>query len=85
MRHICNYRKLILDMYTKNYGFIIARSEIIWTQKVDTIHFYLQTDTIMTLLNIIYTLKYDSNLISLDQFHESVILYHNHPNSIILK
>lgn len=37
------------------------------------------------LLNIAYTLKCNSNLILLGQFQESDILYHDHPNSIILK
>ncbi len=39
----------------------------------------------MTLLNIVYALKYDSNLISLGQLCESGISYYNHSDSIILK
>lgn len=39
----------------------------------------------MTLLNIVYALKCDSNLISLEQFYDSEISYRNHPDSMILK
>ena len=39
----------------------------------------------MTLFNVVYTLKCNSNLILLGQLQESDIWYHDHPNSIILK
>lgn len=39
----------------------------------------------MTMFNIIYTSKWDSNLILLDQPCQSEISYHKYPNSIILK
>ena len=39
----------------------------------------------MTLVNVAYTLKFDSNLISLGQLCKSGILYHDHPDSMILK
>ena len=39
----------------------------------------------ITLLNVAYTPKHDSNLISLGQFRKFGILYHNHPNSMILQ
>lgn len=39
----------------------------------------------MTLLNIVYIPKCNSNLILLGQFWELGILYHNYPKSLILK
>lgn len=39
----------------------------------------------MILLNIIYTPKYNSNLILLGQLWKSEILYYNHPNFMILR
>lgn len=41
--------------------------------------------TTMTLLNVAYAPKYDSNLISLRQLHKSGIWYYDYPNSIILR
>lgn len=72
-------------MYTQNYKFITAKSEIIRSQEVDIVYFPLQTDITITLLNVAYTPKCDSNLISLDQLRESGILYYDHSNSMILK
>lgn len=39
----------------------------------------------MTLLNVAYAPKCDSNLISLGQLRKSGILYHDHPDSMVLK
>lgn len=63
--YICNNRDLFSDMCTKNYKFITSGGEIIWSQEVGMVHFLLQTDTTMILFNVSYTLKCDSNLISL--------------------
>lgn len=85
LRHICNNRDLFWDIYIKNYEFITAGGEIIWSQEVGKVHFLLQINTTMTLLNVTYTLKCDSNLISLDQLRESSISYYDHPNLMIFK
>ena len=62
------------------------RGKIIYFQEVGIVHLLLQIGkTTMTLLNVAYALKCDSNLISLEQLHESGILYHNHLNSMVLK
>lgn len=84
-RHICNNNNLFSDIHTKNYKFITAGGEIIWCQEVGMVHFLLETGTTMTLLNVAYTPKRDSNLISLDQLQELGISYHNHLDSMILK
>lgn len=39
----------------------------------------------MTLLNVAYAPKCDSNLIPLGQLYKSRVLYHDHPNFIIFK
>lgn len=86
MRHICNNRELFLDIWSKNYEFITAGDKIIHSQEVGTVYLLFQSGkTTITLLNIIYTPKCNSNLISLGQLRKSGILYHNHPNFMILK
>lgn len=70
-------------MQIKNYEFITTGSDIIWSQKIGTVHFLLQTSIIMILLNIAYTLKYDLNVIILGQLQESDISYHSHSDSIL--
>lgn len=85
-RYICNNRKLFLDIQSKNYEFIMARGKIIHSQEVDKVHLTLQSrKTTMTLLNVVYAPKCDSNLISQGQLHKSDISYYNHLNSIVLK
>lgn len=84
-KYICNNKELYSDICTKNYNFITARSKIISSQKVDKIHFFLQTSIIITLLNIAYTPKCNSNLISLGQLQKLGIWYYNHFDSIISK
>ena len=86
LKHICNNRELFSDIRSKNYEFITAGGEIIHSQEVSTVHLLLQSGkTTMTLLNVAYAPKCDSNLISLGQLRESGILYHDHPNSMVLK
>ena len=84
LRHIRNNWEQLSDLQSKNYEFITAGGEVIWSPEVGTVHFPLQSGT-MTLLNVAYTPKYDSNLILLGQLRKSGISYHDHPNSIILK
>lgn len=77
-KHICKNRELFLDLKPKNYVFITAGREVIWSQEVGTVHLSLQSGK-MTLLNVVYTPKYDSNLISLGQlqnqkYHTMTIL-----------
>ena len=83
-RHICKNRDLFSDLQSKNFEFITVGGELIWFREVGTVQLSLQSRK-MTLLNIAYIPKYDSNLISLGQLRESRILYHDHPDSIILK
>lgn len=86
LRHICNNRKLFLDIRSKNYKFIMAGGKIIYSQKVGIVHLTLLSGkTKMTLLNVEYAPKCDFNLISLGQLRESGISYHNHLNSMALK
>ena len=85
-RHICNNRVLFSDIRSKNYKFITAGGEIIHSQEVGTVHLTLQSGkTTMTLLNVAYAPKCDSNLISLGQLRKSGISYHDHPDSMALK
>lgn len=84
-RHICNNRELFSDLRPKNYEFVTAGGEIIRSQEVGTVHLPLQSGTTMTLLNVAYTSKCDSNLILLGQLRESRISYHDHPDSMVLK
>lgn len=64
---------------------MIANRDIIRSEKVSTIQLALLNRLNITLLNIAFTLRYDSNLISLGQLKKARISYHNHPKSIILK
>lgn len=67
LRYICNNRELFLDIGSKNYKFIMIESKIIYSQKVSTIHLLFQSKKItIMLLNIIYGLKCNSNLILLE-------------------
>ena len=45
----------------------------------------MQGEKTVILLNVAYTPIYDSNLILLSQLCKSKILYHIHPDSIILR
>lgn len=86
LRYICNNRKLFLGIRSKNCEFVTASGDIFQSKKVTIVVLPIQGGkTTMRLLNIAYTPKYDFNLISLGQFRESGILYHNHSNSIIFK
>lgn len=67
LKYICNNRRLFLDMRINNNEFITTEGEIIQSLKVETIYFHLQIGIIMTLLNIIYVPKCNSNLILLGQ------------------
>lgn len=84
LRQICKNRELFSDLQSKNYKFITARKEVIQSRELGIVHFCLPSKKI-TLLNIAYTPKYNSSLISFEQLYESVILYHDHPDSRILK
>ena len=85
-RHICNNRELFSDIRSKNYEFVTAGGDIIRSKEVGTVHLPLQSGkTTMTLLNVAYAPKCDSNLISLGQLRDSGISYHDHPNSMVLK
>lgn len=74
-----------MDIWSKNYKFIIVGGKVIRSQEAGKVYLSLQNGTTMTLLNVIYTSKCNSNLILLGQLQELGILYHNYPNSIILK
>lgn len=63
----------------------MAGVKVIQSQEVGIVYFPLQNKTTMTLLNVAYTPKSNSNLILLDQLPESGILYYDHFDSIILK
>lgn len=63
-KHICKNRELFSDLRPKNYEFITAGGEVIRSREVGTVYFSLQSGK-MTLLNVAYTPKCDSNLISL--------------------
>ena len=82
--HICNNQDLFLEFRPKNYKFITAGGKIIQSQKVGTIYFLLQRRK-TSLLNILYTLNCNSNLILLGQFCESGISYHDYADFMILK
>ena len=84
LRHICKNRDLFSDLQPKNFEFITAGREIIRSWKVGIVHLSLQSGKI-TLLNVAYTPKCDSNLISLGQLRKSRISYHDHPDSMIPK
>ena len=62
----------------------MVRGEIIRSREVGTVQLFFQSGK-MTLLNVAYTPKCDSNLISLAQLHKSGISYHDHLDSMILK
>lgn len=85
-KHICNNKELFSNIWSKNYEFITIEGIIIYFQVVGIVHLLLQSGkTTMTLLNIINAPKCDFNLILLGQFRKSGILYHNYPDSIILR
>lgn len=52
---------------------------------MNTIYFPTRNGAIITLNNVIYTPQCDSNLISPGQLQELGIIYHNHPDYMILK
>lgn len=86
LRHICNNKKLYSNIRSKNYKFIMVRGEIIYSQEINIVYLLLRNGKItMMLLNVVYISKYDFNLISLKQLCKLEILYHNHPNSMVLK
>lgn len=82
LRHICNNRELFSNLQSKNYEFITIEREVIQFQEVETVHLSLPNGKI-TLFNIAYTSKYNSNLISLGQLCKLEISYYNHSDSII--
>lgn len=63
---------------------MIVYGDIIRLKKVDTIQLALINRLDITLSNVVFTLRCNSNLISLNQLREARILYHNYPENIIL-
>ena len=61
-RYICKNRNWFSDLRPNNFEFIITGGELIWSREVRIVHFSLQSRK-MTLLNVAYTPKCDSNLI----------------------
>ena len=72
------------DLRPKNFEFITAGGKVIRSREVETVYLSFQSGK-MILLNVVYILKFDSNLISLGHLHESGISYHDYPYSMILK
>ena len=83
-RYICKNRDLFFDLRPKDFEFIMAGKEPNQSREVGIVYLSLQNRK-MTLLNITYTPKCDSNLISFGQLHKSGISYYDHPDSMILK
>lgn len=71
------------ELYPKNYELMIASGNIIKLEKVGTIQLLFENGTEIMLSNVAFALRYNSNLISLNQLREAGILYHDHPNSMI--
>lgn len=64
---------------------MIVNKVIIRSKKVDTIQLILLNRSDKMLLNVVFTLWYNSNLIFLGQLREARILDHNYSKSMILK
>lgn len=62
-----------------------ADGDIIRSKEVGTIKLTLLNGSDMTLSNVAFAPRCDSNLISLGQLREAGISYHDHPESMILK
>lgn len=84
-RHICNNHKRFLNLQTKTYEFVTISRNIIRSTQFKIIIFPFRNGLELTLSNVAYTLKYDSNLIFLSQLPETRIFYHNHPKYMLLK
>ena len=65
LRHICNKCERFVDLWPKSYKFIIAERTIIKSTQVGTITFLYENGSQLTLSNVAFTSKCDSNLISL--------------------
>ena len=74
-----------MNLYPKKYEFVIARKEIIKLDKVDTILLSTCSRATITLNNVIYIPRCDSNLISLGQLQEAGSTYHDYPKQMMLK
>lgn len=64
---------------------MIVDREIIRLEEVSIIKLTLLNATDIVLSNVVYTSRYDSNLISFSQLREVGIPYYNYPKSMILK
>lgn len=84
-RYICNDKHLFSDLQLKSYKFVIVGGEIIRSEEVGLVHLLTHNGIIITLNNIAYIPRSDSNLILLGQFFESEIIYHDHLEKMILK
>ena len=82
-RHLCNNRKLFINMRAKSIDFLTAAGQIIWTEEVGTVSIPLSTGRI-ELHNVTLAPDCNSNLISLGQLKESGITYHDNPEAMTL-
>ena len=62
-----------------------ARGKIIRLEEIVLVYLSTNTGATITLKNITYTLRYDSNFISLGQLRELGITYYDHFELMILK
>ena len=73
LRYICNNRERFADLRPKSYKFVITGGTIIRSSQVGTITLLLENSLQLTLSNIAFTPKCDSNLISLGQLQKTGI------------
>ena len=83
--HICNSQKKFADLRLKTYEFVTAGRDIIRSEQVETVILPLKKCSQLTLCNVAYALKCNSNLISLDQLRETGISYYDHLEYMVLK
>ena len=63
LKHICNNKLFFSDLHLKSLKFIKVREEIISLDKISTILLSTCSEVTITLNNIVYRLRYDSNFI----------------------
>lgn len=84
MRYIFKNRELFSKLWPKNYNFITAKNNIIKFEEISIVDLFVGRGKV-TLFNVIYTPKCDSNLILLGQFQELEILSDDYLKFMILK
>lgn len=64
--------------------FTTASGQTLYAESIDTIAIPLSNDSTIKLEGVAYALKYDSNLISLSQLHDSKITFVDHTDAMTL-